>query len=92
MFSQLFSPPLSQGSIGSILERSAQKCDGVYQEIKAQILQSSVVGSDETGAKVNGAKWWIRAWQNRQNTFLVASDNRGSKTVNEVFERLFLKR
>ena len=86
LFSQLFSLPLSQGSISNILERSAQKCDGVYQEIKAQILQSSVVGSDETGAKVNGTKWWIWAWQNLQNTFLVASDNRGSKTVNSVFE------
>lgn len=86
LFSQLFYLPLSQGSIGNILERSAQKCQGVYQEIKTQILQSSVVGSDETGAKVNGAKWWIWAWQNLQNTFLVASDNRGSKTVNEVFE------
>ncbi len=86
LFSQLFSLPLSQGSIGNILERSAQKCQGVYQEIKTQILQSSVVGSDETGAKVNGAKWWIWVWQNLQNTFLVASDNRGSKTVDEVFE------
>ena len=86
LFSQLFLLPLSQGSIGNILERSAQKCEGVYQEIKTQILQSSVVGSDETGAKVNGAKWWIWAWQNLQNTFLVASDNRGSKTVDKVFE------
>lgn len=86
LFSQLFSLPLSQGSIGNILERSAQKYDGVYQEIKAQILQSSVVGSDETGAKVNGAKWWIWVWQNLQNTFIIASDNRGFKTVNSVFE------
>lgn len=86
LFSQLFLLPLSQGSIGNILERSAQKCQGVYQEIKTQILQSSVVGSDETGAKVNGAKWWIWVWQNLQNTFLVASDNRGSKTIDEVFE------
>ena len=86
LFTQLFSLPLSQGSIGNILERSAQKYDGVYQEIKTQILQSSVVGSDETGAKVNGTKWWIWVWQNLQNTFIVASDNRGSKTVSSVFE------
>lgn len=86
LFSQVFSLPISQGSISNILERSAQKCDGIYQEIKNQILQSSVVGSDETGAKVNGAKWWIWVWQNIQNTFIVASDNRGSKTVDSVFE------
>jgi transposase len=87
LFSQLFSLPLSQGSIGNILERSAQKCEGVYQTIKVQILQSSVVGSDETGAKVNGAKWWIWVWQNLQNTFLIASDNRGSKTIDSVFNK-----
>jgi transposase len=86
LFSQLFLLSISQGSISNILERSAQKCEGVYQEIKTQILQSSVVGSDETGAKVNGTKWWIWVWQNLQNTFLVASNNRGSKTVDEVFE------
>jgi transposase len=94
LFSQLFSLPVSQASIGNMLERSAHigdaragQCAGIYGEIKAQILQSSVVvGSDETGAKVNGAKWWIWAWQNVQNTFLVASDNGGVKTVDEVFE------
>ncbi len=87
LFSQLFSVPLSQGSIGNILERSAQRCGVVYKEIKNQLLQSPVVGSDETGAKVNGANWWIWAWQNVQNTFLIASDNRGSKTVDSVFAK-----
>jgi hypothetical protein len=33
-----------------MLERSAHKCAGIYGEIKAQILQSSVVGSDETNS------------------------------------------
>ena len=61
VFSQVFSMPLSEGSISNILERSAQKCTGIYQIIKQQIANSSVVGADETGAKVNGAKWWIWA-------------------------------
>jgi transposase len=85
MFSQVFLLPLSQGSIDNLLERTAQKCDGFYQKIKQQIIESPVVGSDETGAKVNGKKWWIWAWQNLLNTFIIASDNRGSKTVDEVF-------
>ena len=58
LFSQVFSMPLSEGTIDNILERSTQKCDGVYQIIKQQIVDSSVVGADETGAKVNGTKWW----------------------------------
>ncbi len=76
---------LSQGSIENILTRSAQKMDFVYQEIKNQIEQADSVGSDETGAKVDGEKWWIWVWQNVQNTFLNASESRGSKAVDEVF-------
>lgn len=59
MFSQLFLLPVSQGSKNNIFERSAQKCSGAYQEIKTQIRQRSVVGSDETVTNVNEAKWWI---------------------------------
>jgi len=47
--------------VGNILERSAQKCQGFYSHIKTQIAQSNVLRSDETGAKVNGSKWWIWA-------------------------------
>ncbi|MDZ7934617.1 MAG: IS66 family transposase [Emticicia sp.] len=86
LFSQVFSLPLSEGTVGNILERSAQKCQGFYQLIKTQIAQSDVVGSDETGAKVNGAKWWIWVWQNVLNTFIVASDNRGFKTIEDVWK------
>jgi transposase len=86
LFSQVFFMPLSEGSVGNILERSAQKCEGVYQIIKQQIAQSSVVGADETGAKVNGTKWWIWVWQNLLNTFIVASNNRGSQTINSVWK------
>jgi transposase len=86
LFSQVFSLALSEGTVGNILERSAQKCQGFYQHIKTEISTSKVVGSDETGAKVNGSKWWIWVWQNFLNTFIVASDNRGSKTIEEVWE------
>jgi hypothetical protein len=58
VFSQVFSLPVSQGSVGNIPERSAKKCEGIYQLIKQQIAKSAVVGADETGAKVNGKKWY----------------------------------
>ena len=86
LFTHVFSLPLSQGTVGNILERAAVKCSGVYQIIKAQIIESQVVGSDETGAKVNGAKWWIWVWQNILNTFIVASNNRGSETIDNVWK------
>lgn len=87
LFCQVFSLPLSEGTVGNILERSAQKCQGFYKHIKTQIAQSNVVGSDETGTKVNGTKWWTWVWQNTLNTFIVASDNRGAKTVDDVWKK-----
>jgi hypothetical protein len=85
MFAQVFSLPLSQGTVGNILERTALKCQGVYEKIKIQIAESQVVGSDETSAKVNGNKWWIWVWQNIYYTFIVASKSRGSETIENVW-------
>jgi transposase len=85
LFTQVFSLPISQGTVGNILERAAVKCEGVYQIIKSQIVESQVVGSDETGAKVNGKKWWIWVWQNILNTFIVPSNNRGSQTIDSIW-------
>ena len=89
MFSQVFSLPLSEGTVDNILNRVALKCDVVYEHIKAEISNSPVVGSDETGVKVNGDKWWIWVWQNIRNTFIVASNNRGFNTIKSVFAQGF---
>jgi transposase len=82
----VFQIHLSQGTIANILERFALKGDDFYQKIKEQIANSSVVGSDETGAKVNGEKWWIWVWQNLHNTFIVASADRGSDTIDRIWK------
>jgi hypothetical protein len=86
MFTQVFSLPLSQGTVDNILHRVAEKCEVVYEEIKAAIVMGSVAGSDETGAKVNGEKWWIWVWQNVLTTFIVASPSRGFNTIESVFK------
>lgn len=85
LFEAVFCLPLSQGTIGNLLEHSARQCQSVYAAIKEQLAQSEVVGADETGAKVKGKKWWIWAWQNALNKFIVASDNRGSKTIDTIW-------
>ena len=51
---------------------------------KSESVKSS--GQTRTGAKVNGNKWWIWVWQNVLTTFVVASNNRGSQTLTEVWE------
>jgi len=84
-----FGLSISEGSIQNILKRATKKATVVYDHIH-QILQDAYyVGSDETGAKANGEKWWIWVWQNLLNTYLVASKNRGGATIEEHFSHGF---
>lgn len=89
LFLHQYCLPISQGTIGNILERVAGKCTGIYNKIKEEFLQSKVAGSDETGAKVNGKKWWIWVWQTLQLTYIQASESRGFKAIESEFESGF---
>jgi hypothetical protein len=44
-----------------------------------------VIGSDETGASFGGKKGWFHTWQTTVLTFIVASFNRGYKTIEQYF-------
>ena len=89
LFAAVFGLPLSEGSLDNLLTKASQKAQGVYEQIRQNISNSTVVGSDETSAKVNGNKWWIWVWQNIQNTFIVAAQNRGFATIETYFEAGF---
>lgn len=81
LFEEVFKLPVSEGTLVNLIERAAVKSSFVYEEIKAELSRSRTVGSDETGAVVNGEKWWMWVWQNILNTYLAASENRGSQTI-----------
>jgi transposase len=80
LFKDIFNLSISEGSIENLLNKAAEKSNPIYQTIFEKIQTANYIGSDETGAKVNGEKWWIWVWQNVKNTFLKASDNRGFAT------------
>jgi transposase len=89
-FKDMFSIPLSEGSIESILEKMSQNSEVAYQAIRARVIQSEVVGSDETGCRVNGKKHWFHVWQNNILTFIVSFASRGHKVIEEYFPGGFL--
>ena len=43
----------------------------IYQAIQAQLQQAHYVGSDETGARVQGKNWWVWVWQNAASPWSV---------------------
>lgn len=85
-FTDVMGVPLSTGGICHILQRLTTKAMPVYEQIKQRITLASVVGTDETGCKVNGKTNWFWTWQNPQLTYIAYSDNRGFKTIAQEFE------
>ncbi len=77
---------ISEGGIHCLLKRFTGKAENVYQEIKRRIELSDYIGTDETGARVNGKRNWFWAWQNEHLTFIAHSLNRGIDTIKTVFK------
>ena len=85
MFNDVFSLPISEGGIHQVLERATTKAEPTYKLIQEHIRQAEVVGADETGTRIGKEKGWFWTWQNEKLTFIVASMNRGTQTINKHF-------
>ena len=59
----LFGLALSEGAVGNALARLAERARPTYDAIGARVRASPVIGSDETGARVNGRNWWQWVYQ-----------------------------
>jgi transposase len=90
LFSDLFSLPISEGSVDNMLDTMRKHAEGAYREIQTRIAASEVVGSDETGCRVNGRKHWFHVWQNKFLTFIVSFKSRGHAVIEEYFPGSFL--
>ena len=91
LFRDIFSVPISEGGIHCLLNRLSTKAVPLYHRIREMIKNSPVVGTDETGGRLNGKKIWIWTWQNDRLTWLKGTDNRGYKTIEENFPEGFGK-
>jgi transposase len=54
----VFGVSLSEGGQACIVERAGMAAQRVADELQGEVRQSAVVGSDETGARVDGRTWW----------------------------------
>jgi len=86
MFNDIFGLPISEGGIHYLLNRFASKTKPVYEIIRKQVATSSLIGADETGAKINGVLSWFWTWQTPKATFIAASNNRGFETIEHNFK------
>jgi transposase len=84
-FKDFFKLPVSEGVIDGFLKKLSRKAASAYETIRERIQSSGVVGSDETGCRVNGKKYWFHVWQNRYLTFIVAFVRRSYEVTEKYF-------
>ena len=83
MLNDIFTVQVSEGGLHCLLNRLASKGVDGYEMIRQKVLNSGVIGTDETGVKINGKKHWFWTWQNKRATFIATSTNRGTTTIDE---------
>jgi len=83
MMCDVFGISISEGGLHYLLNRLAGKGTAAYEMIRRAVLNSPVIGTDETGMKINGKKHWFWTWQSKLATFIAASSNRGADTIED---------
>jgi len=84
-FKDCFGLSLSEGSVDNFLSGLSEKASSAYETIRERIQSSPVVGSDETGCRVNGKKYWFHVWQNHLLTFIAAFAHRSYEVTEKYF-------
>lgn len=88
-FTHICHLPISIGTLENIVARMADKARPIWDDFRHTLEQSRAIGSDETGAKINGKKQWIWVWQSALITFITVSASRGSALINALFPNGF---
>jgi transposase len=84
LFRGLFGLNLSQGTIANVLARAAARLQPQAQAIGEQVRASAVIGSDETGARVDGKNHWQWVFETVQASYHVIAPSRAAQVIEAV--------
>jgi transposase len=80
---ELYDLHLSQGTVANILARLADQARPAYEAIGAQVRGSPVLGSDETGARVQGQNRCHWVFQTDQASYHQLAPTKGAAVIDE---------
>lgn len=89
MMGDVFNIGISEGGLHYLLDRFADSTTPFHNMIKQRMATSKVVGTDETGARVNGNKHWFWTWQAPKLTYIAHSRTRGRSAIEDNFPQGF---
>lgn len=80
---------ISTGGVCYLLDKTKLKLASQYEYIRQFVLQSPVVGADETSANINGKNHWAWVFQTRLATFFGIHKSRGLAAINALMPEGF---
>jgi transposase len=80
----LFGLVISLGALVNVVRRAARRLEPTAEAIRDEIRHSQVIGSDETGARVNGRNHWQWVFVTDTATYHVIAPSRGSNVIERV--------
>jgi transposase len=83
---EVFGLTISQGAIDNILQRTAQHLEPEAEAIRQTVQNSRVVGSDETGVRMDGVNYWQWVVKTPQASYYVIDKSRGAQVITDVME------
>jgi transposase len=87
---ELLNIEISEGTIDNKLATVAKEGKKYYTTIREAIKKCAWVGSDETGCKVGGEKYWEWVWQNLVGSYYAVDQSRGYQAVKSHFGEDFI--
>lgn len=89
LLTTLYNLHLGKATIENILTRLSGQFQAEMDRIKQGLQQSFVVGSDETGIRINGRKGYQFVFQNAAYCLYQSGYSRGYRVIEEVFQGTF---
>lgn len=89
MLRSVFGLTICQGSIKNILDKTRRKLVPVYETIRKSVLDSPVIGGDETSVNINGKNHWVWTFQNSKATFIGIHPKRGYMAIKDLMPEGF---
>lgn len=84
LMSELYGLKVSEGAIANLLQRVHAQLEAPVARIVERLRSARLVGSDETGARVNGKNQWEWVFQNDQVCLHVIRPSRGKAVIDSV--------
>jgi hypothetical protein len=81
----VFGISISEGTVTNLLNQFQHSATEAYRDIQTQLFHAPVVGSDETGAKINGTKGWFHTYQSPEYTFIGYHPSRGTRAQEHFY-------